>query len=389
MLRNHFSCRVDDTKEYQSQGVQDLDRRRALGYEMEPREALEDSSSDLVDRGLLDALEPVPIDVNQMQVVMRYDLNMPNNHFFRSDLSGGNVPPTMIAGEVCEVQPYSVMSYNPLQVTNPLAVTNEGIIDPSFRPFLQLKTPMNSIAGRVDVMPKANHSGVSSVLFHHVINNSMESSSVPTLMNSSQYIESLTKHSRPTKPQSEMSKLSIPTPSAVFSNSQEPFTDDRWDVKFAELQRFVKMHGHARVPGRYHSNVSLSKWAIRQRYQYKLKQDGKHSTLTDVREAKLAELGFQWDIRCTVWEERFDELLEFTKKYGHMSVPIVCPDFPKLGSWVKCARRQGKLFARGEPSTMTLERASKLRAVGFTWEARGLPPESSLSSSSKGNEEEV
>lgn len=145
---------------------------------------------------------------------------------------------------------------------------------------------------------------------------------------------------------------------------------DRWNDKFNELRAFIQKHGHARVPVRYRDNLPLSKWAKRQRYQWKLKHEGKHSTMNDSREDKLDEVGFLWDIRMTVWEERYEELLQYKKKHGNCNVPITCVEAPKLGTWVKCQRRQWKLRCNGSQSSMTSSRIAKLDAVEFSWEAR-------------------
>jgi hypothetical protein len=145
---------------------------------------------------------------------------------------------------------------------------------------------------------------------------------------------------------------------------------DRWNDKFTELRAFIRTNCHARVPVRYKLNLPLSKWAKRQRYQWRLKHECKHSTLSDIREAKLDEVGFLWDIRLTVWEERFEELVEFRKTHGHSNVPISCVEHPKLGTWVKCQRRQWKLRCNGQQSSMTSSRIIKLEAIGFSWEGR-------------------
>jgi len=92
--------------------------------------------------------------------------------------------------------------------------------------------------------------------------------------------------------------------------------------------------------------------------------------LSDDREEKLNEVGFLWDIRLTAWEERFAELVEFKKIHGNCNVPISCQDFSKLGTWVKCQRRQWKLRQSGHQSSMSPERIAKLEGIGFTWEVR-------------------
>jgi Helicase associated domain len=145
---------------------------------------------------------------------------------------------------------------------------------------------------------------------------------------------------------------------------------DRWVERFEDLKRFVLQHGHCHVPIKLERNPTLSKWAKRQRYQWKLKQAGRHSTLTDEREMLLESIGFLWDVRFSVWDQRFRELVAFRKSTGHCNVPLRCERFPKLGTWVKCQRRQHRLLAMGRKSNMTPGRIAQLNDLGFSWRGR-------------------
>jgi len=69
-----------------------------------------------------------------------------------------------------------------------------------------------------------------------------------------------------------------------------------WATRLADLKEFVKRHGHASVPTRYH-NHALAVWVKSQRRQYKLYRQGQHSTLTDERVAQLETLKFEWNLR--------------------------------------------------------------------------------------------
>ena len=111
----------------------------------------------------------------------------------------------------------------------------------------------------------------------------------------------------------------------------------------------------------------------RQRYQYKLKQDGKHSTLTEERQAKLEELNFIWDSHNAVWEERFGELLEYKSVHGHCNVPSTS-SLHTLSVWVQCQRRHYKQYIENKKgnnrSRMSEERVRRLESVGFVWKPR-------------------
>lgn len=150
----------------------------------------------------------------------------------------------------------------------------------------------------------------------------------------------------------------------VDTKTESVVHQDRWDERFEELKRFAGLNGHCHVPTHLSSNPSLARWCKRQRYQYKLKKSGGHSTLTDEREDKLNNVNFVWDVHSSSWEERFLELLDFKMKYGHTNVPR---SRGKLGSWVKSQRRQYSLYVRNQKSHLTPNRVGKMNSVGFEW----------------------
>ena len=73
----------------------------------------------------------------------------------------------------------------------------------------------------------------------------------------------------------------------------------------------------------------------RQRYQFKLKSENAHSTLSDEREQALREVGFVFDSHEAMWEERFNQLIRFRETQGHVRVPTKYPANPQLSIWVK------------------------------------------------------
>lgn len=79
---------------------------------------------------------------------------------------------------------------------------------------------------------------------------------------------------------------------------------------------FTQKHGHARVPI---NSKSLGVWVGTQRKQYRLKQKGKHSHMTDERIEMLNKVGFVWEVN--IWNERFEELKQFHAEFDHFLVP--------------------------------------------------------------------
>jgi Helicase associated domain len=154
----------------------------------------------------------------------------------------------------------------------------------------------------------------------------------------------------------------------------------QWTARFEDLVAFRNKYNHCLVPLTWPENPGLAHWIKRQRYQYSLKQEGKHSTLSPDREEALSKLGFTWDSHAAQWEERLKELEEFRDTHGHCYVPTKYPENPKLSIWVKCQRRQYKLFQTGSRSNMTAERISRLLRVGFVFYPRVAKRSLSISS---------
>jgi hypothetical protein len=149
------------------------------------------------------------------------------------------------------------------------------------------------------------------------------------------------------------------------------YQSKQWVEKFQELNGFKTERGHSCVPHTFKENPPLARWVKRQRYQYKLKNESKPSTMTDERILALERMGFVWDSHGAAWEERWSELRSYQADLGHCNVPSNYKSNPQLATWVKCQRRQYKLFWNGKSSNITLERISKLETLGFEWELRG------------------
>ena len=129
---------------------------------------------------------------------------------------------------------------------------------------------------------------------------------------------------------------------------------EQWQEKFEELCKFQKEHGHCNVPGKPRrkrkavrkkkSNstpnpspemMMLWRWVKRQKYQYKLFQEGKQSTLSQERINALEGIGITWDCHTSTWTERLAELAKYHSENGDCNVPSKYPPNPKLSTWVK------------------------------------------------------
>eukprot|EP00980_Cylindrotheca_fusiformis_P009450 scaffold2068_cov96-Cylindrotheca_fusiformis.AAC.6 len=104
----------------------------------------------------------------------------------------------------------------------------------------------------------------------------------------------------------------------------------QWNLRYQELVQFLNENKHCSVPLHYARNPSLAHWVKRQRNQYRMKLDGKHSTLTADRQEALDKLGFIWDSQAAAWDERWNQLLKFHEEYGHSRVPKNYPPNQQL-----------------------------------------------------------
>jgi hypothetical protein len=80
---------------------------------------------------------------------------------------------------------------------------------------------------------------------------------------------------------------------------------EQWDKRYSELVEFQKQYGHCLVRINWSYSPSLAHWVKRQRYQYRIKNEGKHSSMTPERLEALQALGFTWNSHSVAWLERW------------------------------------------------------------------------------------
>lgn len=164
----------------------------------------------------------------------------------------------------------------------------------------------------------------------------------------------------------------------LVSRTQQPvegvrfreYQAESWSEKFEELCAFRRKYGHCHVPHYFSESFTLAQWVKRQRYQYKLKLDGKRSTLTEERIRILNKVDFIWNSHDAVWEERFQDLLAYKHVHGHCIVPSTFEANPQLAVWTKRQRRQYKRYKHKMSSSVTPSRIEKLEKAGFVWDCR-------------------
>jgi len=73
--------------------------------------------------------------------------------------------------------------------------------------------------------------------------------------------------------------------------------DDIWQHRFNELKAYRDKYGNCNVPQQWSENPQLGKWVNRQRYQYRLYQEGKKARMSEERIQALEGINFQWRAR--------------------------------------------------------------------------------------------
>ena len=142
-----------------------------------------------------------------------------------------------------------------------------------------------------------------------------------------------------------------------------------WEERFADLVKFRAEHGHCDVP--VSEKSGLGNWVRSQRRAYSHMEVGKASSLTSEREEKLTSVGFRWRMnrraaKTVPWQERFDALVAFKVKYGHLDVDISEEgEHRDLKKWTSAQRHNYRKKKSGEKHSLPLEAEEKLRAIGF------------------------
>jgi len=151
-----------------------------------------------------------------------------------------------------------------------------------------------------------------------------------------------------------------------------------WEERLERLRAFHARCGHTQMPQGWPEDRELGTWVSTQR------RAKSHGYLLPEREARLEELGFDWQpvkarMRIArrernypatlkvLWEQRYAELVAFHEEHGHCRVPTKKPEVQALCKWCysqRHFRRDGKLLA---------ERVAKLDALGFRWDATEVP----------------
>jgi hypothetical protein len=137
-----------------------------------------------------------------------------------------------------------------------------------------------------------------------------------------------------------------------------------WDKQFETFRNF-KHDASGDKEIKQDQNEDLYSWVADQRRHYWWKLRGLRTSLTDIREAKLDAIGFNWnpmtqDTWCR-WESTFHELLQYNHIHGNFDGRCN----PQLTKWIADQRREYFRKKEGKQSRLKEEQEAKLVGVNF------------------------
>jgi hypothetical protein len=140
-----------------------------------------------------------------------------------------------------------------------------------------------------------------------------------------------------------------------------------WDIMVDQLLDYKKKHGNVKVPPVYHENIKLGKWVSRCKTQYRRFKRTNRKEGNLERMISLENIGLVDEIMKgeDSWDDMFDRLIDFKKKYGHTKVPYRYEEIPKLGHWVSQCRSNYRKFINSKIAFKKVnpERMKRLKSV--------------------------
>lgn len=141
----------------------------------------------------------------------------------------------------------------------------------------------------------------------------------------------------------------------------------RWHSHWEELRDFMvenSLRSVAEIP-KYSDHKS---WIRKQRRNYLEDQNRPQKSLSEDQIALLNSLDPHWHLNRheVVWEQRFNELMEYAKQNGDCCVPISYSN-RKLAHWVSNQRKFYTEQTKGKQNSLDDQRKQRLEKIGFVW----------------------
>ena len=147
-----------------------------------------------------------------------------------------------------------------------------------------------------------------------------------------------------------------------YSHLTDTALGKRWYSRCEELVQFKQENGHCNVPHGYKKNKQLGAWVNTQRGRHR------NSLLSKEFVECLEKLGFEWSPSnklCQFWDQRFEDLMKYTKTNGHCSIPKLYNENKELALWALNQRYYFRKSKEEIQSALFVERKQRLIRIGF------------------------
>lgn len=163
---------------------------------------------------------------------------------------------------------------------------------------------------------------------------------------------------------------------------KKKFVRKSFEDRLNELLTYKEKFGNVDVPQKSAEYRSLGQWCNQIRFAYrsrgKTDLQQKLYNLKDSHVQELEKIGFKWSLynRQKSFDEHFEELNGFYKKFGHCDVNVETKDYGALARWCNNIRQSFRPGMDSEdsrkdrPCRLTIENVEKLNSINFKWAKR-------------------
>lgn len=154
-----------------------------------------------------------------------------------------------------------------------------------------------------------------------------------------------------------------------------------WYQMYELLKAYKEEHGNTCMAVKYKvGELRLGGWVQDQRAHCRRLEETGRCELDERRLKLLERIGLDWERKKPKpvgpvnknerWNKKFQSLLAFKKKYGHVKVPVkyVDPEGLSLGNWVFYQRMRYWKTKEGKGPPLRPDRIRRLNDVGFCWQ---------------------
>lgn len=135
---------------------------------------------------------------------------------------------------------------------------------------------------------------------------------------------------------------------------------------FLSICLIQEKFGHVKVPAKGGEYDKLASWMKTQITQYRNSKEGKMPALSQERIKLLEEIGMNWGEKrkTTPWDARYEALIEYRKRFGHVNVPWQWKEDVALAQWVNSQRKKYKDLMDGKRNNLSDEQINRLNLLG-------------------------